>query len=93
MKEFEICYAICWHRKIPRNFICHLLRPDGTVRTKIEVDPGKRLRESISEKLLILLRERVCLEIVIFSSNFQAFALCAEQTTEISLKGIPAKMS
>ena len=44
-----------------------------TVGTKITADPEKCCQELISEKLLILLRDRPCLESIIVSSNFQAF--------------------
>ena len=43
-----------------------------TVGTKIIVDPEKCFQEFISEKLLILLRDGPCLELIIVSSNFQA---------------------
>ena len=58
-----------------------------TVGTKIISDPEKCFRELISGKLLILLRHRPCLEIIIFSSNFQVSFL-AGQITGISLTGI-----
>ena len=56
--------------KLPLNyhFDCQ-----STVGTKIIADPDKCFRELISEKLLILLRDRPCLEFIIVSSNFQAF--------------------
>ena len=41
-----------------------------TVGTKILADPEKCFQELISEKLLILLRERPRLELIIVSSNF-----------------------
>ena len=28
-EEFRRCHAIGWHRKFPRNLICHLFWPDG----------------------------------------------------------------
>ena len=49
-------------------------RPN-TVGTKIIADPEKCFQELISEKLLILLRDGPCLELVIVSSNFQALPL------------------
>ena len=58
-----------------------------TVGTKIIADPEKCFRELISEKLLILLRDRPCLELIIISSHFQAF-LFLQKITEISLKAI-----
>ena len=51
-------------------------------------DPGKYFQEFMSEKLLSLLQDRPCLELIIISSNFQSFALLAGQTTRISLKAI-----
>ena len=42
----------------------------------------------MSDKLLIVLRGRPCLELIIVSSNFQRFALLAGQTTGISLKAL-----
>ena len=44
-----------------------------TVGTKIIADPEKCFQELISDKLLILLWDRPCLELIIVSSNFQAF--------------------
>ena len=43
-----------------------------TVGTKIIVDPEKCVQELISEKLLILLRDRPCLQLIIVSRNFRA---------------------
>ena len=42
------------------------------VGTKIIADPEKCFQELISEKILLLLRERPCLEIIIVSNNLQA---------------------
>ena len=44
----------------------------NTVGTKIIAGPEKCFQELISEKLLILLRDRPCLELIIVSSNLQA---------------------
>ena len=44
-----------------------------TVGTKSIADPEKSFQESISEKLLILLLDRPCLEVIIVSSNVLAF--------------------
>ena len=44
-----------------------------TVGAKIIADPEKCFQELISGKLLILLRDRPCLELIVISSNFQAF--------------------
>ena len=43
-----------------------------TVGTRIIADPEKWFRELISETLLILSRDRPCLELIIVSSKFQA---------------------
>ena len=43
-----------------------------TVGTKIIADPKKCFQELISEKLLILLRDRPCLELIIVSSYIRA---------------------
>ena len=53
-----------------------------TVGTKILADPEKCFQELISEKLLILLRDGPCLELIIVSSNFQAFLLWQEKLLE-----------
>ena len=55
---------------------------------QIIADPEKGFRELISEKLLILLWGRPCLELIFVSCNFQALALRAGQITGISLTGI-----
>ena len=44
--------------------------------------PEKCFQELISEKLLILLRDRPCLESIIVSSNFQAFLFLPEKLLE-----------
>ena len=43
-----------------------------TVETKIIADPEEWFQELISEKLLLLLRDRLCLELIVVSSTFQA---------------------
>ena len=48
----------------------------STVGTKIIADLEKCSQESTSEKLLILLRDRPCLEILIGSSNFRLRSSC-----------------
>ena len=53
-----------------------------TVGTQIIADPGKRFQEWISGKLLILLRDRPCLEIIIVSSNFQASFFLLDELLE-----------
>ena len=40
---------------------------------KVIADPEKCFQELISEKLLNLLQDRPCPELISFSSNFQAF--------------------
>ena len=50
--------------------------------TKIIADPEKCFQELISQNLLILLRDRSCLELIIVSSNFQAFLLLEEKSLE-----------
>ena len=59
-----------------------------TVGTKIIADPKKSFRELISEKLLILLRGRPCLELILVSSNFRALLFFAGQIAGISLKAM-----
>ena len=58
-----------------------------TVRTKIIADPENCFRALISEKLLILLRDRPCLELISLPVIF-GFALLAGQITGIGLKAI-----
>ena len=48
----------------------------------IIADPEKYFQELISEKLLILLRDGLCLELIIVSSNFQALLLWQEKLLE-----------
>ena len=45
-------------------------------------DPEKCLQELISEKLLILLRDRPCLELSRVSSHFQAFLFLQDKLLE-----------
>ena len=52
------------------------------VGTKIIADPEKCFRELISEKLLILLRDRPCLELIFISSNFQALFFLQDKLLE-----------
>ena len=54
------------------NYLCIGFVPGGTVGTKIIADLEKMFQEFISEKLLILLRERPSQELIFVSSNFQA---------------------
>ena len=54
----------------------------STVGTKIIADPEKCFQELISEKLLILLRERPRLELIIVSSNFQALLFWQDKLLE-----------
>ena len=53
-----------------------------TVGTKIIADPENCFQELISEKLLILLRERPRLELIIVSSNFQALLFWQDKLLE-----------
>ena len=60
----------------------------------MKADPEKHPQELISEKLLILLRDRPCLELVIVSSNFQASLFLQDKLLESVRKlAIPAKKS
>ena len=59
-----------------------LLVLQSTVGTKIIADPEKCFQELISEKLLILLRDGHCVELIIVSSNFQALLLLQEKLLE-----------
>ena len=45
-------------------------------------DPEKCFKELISEKLLILLRGRPCLELIIASSSFQALLFWQDKLLE-----------
>ena len=66
-----------------------------TVRTKIIANPVKFIQELVSEKSLILLRDRPWVELIIISSNFEAlhFALLAEKLLELVWKRfVPVKM-
>ena len=67
-----------------RTILVIILRRDGgvlsTVGTTIRADREKCFQELISENLLILLRDRPCLEIVIVSSNFSGFVLLAAES-------------
>ena len=49
---------------------------------KFIADPEKCFQELISEKLLILLRDRACLDIIIVSSNFQASVFLQDKLLE-----------
>ena len=53
-----------------------------TVETKILADPEKGFQELISEKLLTLLRDRPCLELIIVSSNSQALLFLQDKLLE-----------
>ena len=64
-----------------------LLAPSLSVGTKIVADPEKRFQELTREKLLIILRDRPCLELIIVASNFQGFVHLAGQITGIGLTG------
>ena len=57
-------------------------RSSSTVGTKIIADPEKCFQELISEKLLILLRDRPCLELIIVSSKFQALLFLQDKLLE-----------
>ena len=59
-----------------------------TVRTKNYSGSGTCFQELISERLLILLRDRPCLESIIVSSYFLLVSSCRTQITEISLTAI-----
>ena len=59
-----------------------------TAGTKVVADLEKCFQELISEKLLILLRDRPLLKLSNVSSNVQGFALLAGQITGISLKAM-----
>ena len=63
-------------RKPSEPKMCH------TVGTKIIADLEKCFRELISEKVLILLRDGPCLELIIVSSNFQALLLLQDELLE-----------
>ena len=57
-------------------------------------DPEKCFQELTSEKLLILLQEWPCVELIIVSSNFQALLLLQEKLREAVWKQlIPARSS
>ena len=65
-----------------------------TIGTKIIADPERCFQELISEKLLILLRDGPCLEIIIVSSNFQALLLLQHKSLEsVWQRLIPVKKS
>ena len=51
-------------------------------RNKIIADPEKCFQELISEKLMILLRDRPCLELIIVYSNFQALLFLQDKVLE-----------
>ena len=51
--------------------------------TKIIVDPENDFQELISAKLLILLQDGPCLQLIIVSSNFQALLLWQEKLLEL----------
>ena len=57
-----------------------------TAGTKIIADPEKCFQELISHKLLILLRDRLCLELSIVSSNFHSLLVLQDKITGINLK-------
>ena len=57
------------------------MRP-STVGTKMIADPEKCFQEFISEKLLLFLRDRRCLELCFVSSNFQALFFLQDQLLE-----------
>ena len=53
-----------------------------TVGTKIIADPEKCFQELISEELLIVLRDRPCLELIIVSRNFRALLFLQDKLLE-----------
>ena len=72
------------------HLVCTLLI---TVGTKMIADLEKCFQELISEKLLILLREMPCLELIIVSSNFQALLFLQDRLLESVWKlVIPVKI-
>ena len=44
---------------------------------------GKCIQESISDKVLVLLRDRPCLQLIIVSSNFQALPYLQDKLLEL----------
>ena len=65
-----------------------------TVGTKIIADPETCFQELISEKLLILLRDRPCLELLFVSSCYQALLFWQDKLLESIWKLlIPVKKS
>ena len=55
-------------------------------------DPEKCFQELISQKLLILLRDRPCLELILVSSHFQALPFLQDKLLESVRKQlIPVK--
>ena len=54
----------------------------NAVGTKILADPEKCFQEFVSEKLLILLQDRLYLKLIIVSSNFQAFLFLQDKLQE-----------
>ena len=84
-------------QKLCEGFIRH--RPpdptlEYTVGTKIIADPDKCFQELISKKLLILLWNGPCLELIVVFSNFQAFLLLHDKLLESVCKRlIPVKGS
>ena len=60
-------------------FFSRILLLKFTVGTKIIADSEKCFLQLISEKVLILLRDRLCLELIIVSSNVQALLLLQDK--------------
>ena len=76
-----------FQRKNPLSFFC-TPRSKPVVETKIIADPDKSFQEFVSEELLILLRDRSCLELILVFSNFQAWLFLQDKWIGISLKAV-----
>ena len=72
---FANCTHIFYTKGLFANYLC-------TVGTQILADPKPCFRELVSEKLLILLRDTPCLELIIMSSNFQGLLFLHDELLE-----------
>ena len=54
----------------------------NTVGTNMRADPEKMFSELTSERLLILLRDRRCLELITVSSHYQAVLFLQDRSLE-----------
>ena len=74
--------AVCKYHYTQKDYRTELYNFRNTVGTKIIADPEKCFQELISEKLLILLRDRPCLELIIVSINFKALLFLQDKLLE-----------